>query len=121
MKNFYILQDIFMKFNIDYYLRQSYNFRKSFSDRTTIAYSCHTNCPIKIKSLYEKLFYLTRYRHGSWHRLFSKATLQYLKKLFRSDHYSIWLSYKLTAQNQVKDFLYHFMHSTPVKNVIALV
>ena len=68
--------------------QEAAHFSKSLiSDFNT--YSCHTNWLIKIKFLYRKNFHLTRYLQEIWLRLFSKTTLQYPKKLFRSYYYSI--------------------------------
>ena len=55
MENFLIWQDI-MNLSMDCCSRQRYNLRTHCSDRISIAYSCHTNLPIKIKFLYGNCF-----------------------------------------------------------------
>ena len=49
--------------------------------------------------------------------------MQYPKKLFRSDHYSIWLPYKLIDQNQDKDLFIplYAIKNAAVKDTIASV
>ena len=95
-------------------------------NRTTIAYSCHTNWMIGIKCLYRKLFLLKRYLNGIWHGLFLRCNLRrnyidqitiayswyinwtieikcFYVKLLRSSPYSIQLPYKLTDQSSCKE------------------
>ena len=48
MENFFIWHDIFTKFGIYYFSRHSFYLRIYYTDRSTVAYSCHTNCSIHI-------------------------------------------------------------------------
>ena len=66
------------------YTKHRYNLRRNCSVRIIIAFSCHTNWSTKIRCLYGKLFYWTRYLHEICRALFSIATVQQQKKLFRS-------------------------------------
>ena len=54
-------------------------------------------------SLYGKLFnfYLTRYLHEIWNESLSKIIMESLRKLYRTNHYSLLLSYKLNVPNQI--------------------
>ena len=44
----------------NYYAKQRYNLQRSCSDRTTIAYTCDSNCAIKLKIKIIKRFYAIR-------------------------------------------------------------
>ena len=68
--------DIGLKFCTSLYLTKKLLICRNRRYRTAIAYSCQTNWLIHIRSMYEKIFYLTIYLHEIWHRLLSKVALQ---------------------------------------------
>lgn len=43
MKDFFSSQDIFTKFDAEYFPKQRYKLQRNCADQVTIAYGCHTN------------------------------------------------------------------------------